>query len=72
MAVYSQADAEALHVQLATKSVCIGPAKASESYLNQTALAHRRPGLPDATASIPAMGFCLKTPTLPTPAPPRG
>ena len=38
VAVYSQADAEALHVQLATQSVCIGPAKASESYLNQTAL----------------------------------
>ena len=38
VAVYSQADAEALHVQLATQSVCIGPARASESYLNQTAL----------------------------------
>ena len=38
VSVYSQADAEALHVQLATQSVCIGPAKASESYLNQTAL----------------------------------
>lgn len=38
VAVYSQADAEALHVQLATQSVCIGPAPASESYLNQNAL----------------------------------
>ena len=38
VAVYSQADAEALHVQLATQSVCIGPAQASESYLNQNAL----------------------------------
>ena len=38
VAVYSQADAEALHVQLATQAVCIGPASASESYLNQDAL----------------------------------
>lgn len=38
VAVYSQADAEALHVQFATQSVCIGPAPASESYLNQDAL----------------------------------
>ena len=38
VAVYSQADAEALHVQLAGRAVCIGPAKAADSYLNQTAL----------------------------------
>ena len=35
VAVYSQADEEALQVQLATQAVCIGPARASESYLNQ-------------------------------------
>lgn len=38
VAVYSVADQDALHVQLATQSVCIGPAKTSESYLNQQAL----------------------------------
>lgn len=38
VAVYSQADAEALHVQLAGQAVCIGSAKASDSYLNQSAL----------------------------------
>ena len=38
VAVYSTADATALHVQLATKAVCIGPAKAAQSYLNQTAI----------------------------------
>ncbi|MCI9121685.1 MAG: acetyl-CoA carboxylase biotin carboxylase subunit [Oscillibacter sp.] len=38
VAAYSEADAEALHVQLATEAVCIGPAQAAESYLNQNAL----------------------------------
>ena len=38
VAVYSTADAEALHVQLATQAVCIGPARAADSYLNQNAL----------------------------------
>ena len=38
VAVYSQADEEALHVQLATQAVCIGPARAADSYLNQEAL----------------------------------
>ena len=38
VAVCSDADREALHVQLATRSVCIGPAPVGESYLNQTAL----------------------------------
>ena len=34
VAVYSTADANALHVQLATMAVCIGPPKAAQSYLN--------------------------------------
>ena len=38
VSVYSQADADALHVQLATRAVCIGPAKAADSYLNADAL----------------------------------
>ena len=32
VAVYSQADEEALHVQLATRSVCIGPPRAGGAF----------------------------------------
>ena len=38
VAVYSTADRDALHVQLATRAVCIGPARSADSYLNQTAV----------------------------------
>ena len=38
VAVYSTADAEALHVKLATRAVCIGPARAADSYLNLPAI----------------------------------
>ena len=34
VAVYSSVDKDAMHVQLADESVCIGPAKATDSYLN--------------------------------------
>lgn len=34
VAVHSKADEDALHVKLATESVCIGPALSKESYLN--------------------------------------
>jgi acetyl-CoA carboxylase biotin carboxylase subunit len=38
VAVYSTADAGALHTRLADRAVCIGPPSAAESYLNQASL----------------------------------
>ncbi|MFO1075045.1 MAG: acetyl-CoA carboxylase biotin carboxylase subunit [Geminicoccaceae bacterium] len=38
VAVHSTADASAMHVRLADESVCIGPPKAAESYLNPVAI----------------------------------
>ena len=38
VAVYSAADEDALHVQFTEEAVCIGPARAAGSYLNQDAI----------------------------------
>jgi len=38
VAVYSEADREAMHVRLADESVCIGPNSATDSYLNIPAI----------------------------------
>ena len=56
VAVYSEADANALHVQLADLSYPIGPSDASESYLNMDAIlrAARETG---ADAIHPGYGF---------------
>lgn len=56
IAVYSEADAKALHVREADVSVCLGPALASESYLKIEAVldAARRTG---AEAIHPGYGF---------------
>jgi acetyl/propionyl-CoA carboxylase alpha subunit len=56
VAVYSDADAEAPHVEMADRAERIGPATAAESYLSSTALldAARRSG---AEAVHPGYGF---------------
>ncbi len=56
VAVYSEADRNALHVQQAGQAVCIGPAETSRSYLNQAAIleAARSTG---ADAIHPGYGF---------------
>ena len=56
VAVYSEADKESLHVKLATKSVCIGPAKATESYLNINAIINAAL-ITHAEAIHPGFGF---------------
>lgn len=38
VAVYSEADKEALHTILADEAVCIGPARSKESYLNMNSI----------------------------------
>ena len=38
VAVFSEADRNALHVSLADESICIGPAHVSKSYLNMTSI----------------------------------
>lgn len=64
VAVYSLADADALHVALADQSVCIGPAPAAESYLNMERLVSAAL-VTGAQAIHPATAFCRKMPPLP-------
>lgn len=56
VAVYSEADANALHVQSADEAVCIGPAKVADSYLNVSAILTAAK-LTGADAIHPGYGF---------------
>ncbi len=56
LAVYSEADRDALHTKLADGAICIGPAKSSESYLNITSLISAME-VADAEAVHPGYGF---------------
>ncbi len=61
ISVHSEADRDSLHVSQADRSVCIGPAKASESYLSIEAIlrAARETG---AQAIHPGYGFLSENP----------
>lgn len=61
VAVYSQADKNALHVALADESYCIGGPEASESYLNENQII-RTAILAGAQAIHPGYGFLSENP----------
>ncbi|MGL5380517.1 acetyl-CoA carboxylase biotin carboxylase subunit [Clostridium sp.] len=61
VAVYSEADKEALHTQLADESVCIGPAAAKDSYLNIANILSACV-LTGADAIHPGFGFLSENP----------
>jgi acetyl-CoA carboxylase biotin carboxylase subunit len=56
VAVYSEVDKEALHVQMADEAVCIGPAKSRDSYLNMENIISATV-LAGAQAIHPGFGF---------------
>ncbi|WP_175991081.1 acetyl-CoA carboxylase biotin carboxylase subunit [Bacillus sp. Marseille-Q1617] len=56
VAVYSEADKEALHVQLADEAYCIGPTSSKDSYLNFTNIISVAK-LTDCDAIHPGYGF---------------
>ncbi|NEU04350.1 MULTISPECIES: acetyl-CoA carboxylase biotin carboxylase subunit [Clostridium] len=56
VAIYSTLDKDALHVQLADEAVCIGPAKAKDSYLNEKNILSATV-LTGAEAIHPGFGF---------------
>jgi len=56
VAVHSQADRDLLHVRLADESICIGPAKPLDSYLNIPAIISAAEVV-DAVAIHPGYGF---------------
>ncbi len=56
LAVYSEADRDALHTRLADGAICIGPAKSKDSYLNIASLISSME-VADAEAVHPGYGF---------------
>ena len=56
VAIYSEADKDALHVRLADEAICIGPAPSNESYLNMKAILEAA-CLTGADSIHPGFGF---------------
>jgi len=61
VAVFSQADADALHVQLADEAVCIGPPQAGQSYLKVARIISAAE-ITGAEAIHPGYGFLAENP----------
>jgi acetyl-CoA carboxylase, biotin carboxylase subunit len=61
VAVYSEADRDALHVELADRAVCIGPPQAVRSYLNAEAIVTTAIGA-GCDALHPGYGFLSENP----------
>lgn len=63
VAVYSEADRDALHTLLADEAICIGPAPSAESYLNMEQILTACVAM-KADAIHQDLDFCRKTPGL--------
>lgn len=63
VAVYSEADQDSLHTQLADEAVCIGPAPSKDSYLNMERILSAAL-VTGADAVIRVSAFYRKTPAL--------
>lgn len=64
VAIYSQADANSLHVRLATEAYCIGPAQSAKSYLSIPAIISAAI-VSGADAIHPGYGFMSERADLP-------
>ena len=62
VAIYSEADKDALHVSLADEAVCVGPATSSKSYLNMKAILEAA-CLTGADSIHPGFGFLSENST---------
>ena len=65
VAVYSEADRDALHMQLADEAICIGPAKATDSYLNMQSILSAA-DVTNSQAIHPGFGFLSENSTFAT------
>ena len=61
VAIYSEADKNALHVQLADEAICVGPAPSNKSYLNVKAILEAA-CLTGADSIHPGFGFLSENP----------
>jgi acetyl/propionyl-CoA carboxylase alpha subunit len=62
VAVYSEADAGALHVEMADEAVRIGPAPRRPRAISRSTRSWMRPGEPEPMRSIPGYGFLSENP----------